>query len=105
MRRTCGPLLAAFDVHPRVAMRILRHSKIAITMQIYTDASDDITREALRKLGEQLDGQSLLHSPAARRSKRPAPRSEPVFDLVELRGHEPLAPSMRTESGPPGYQR
>jgi integrase len=61
MHRTCGPLLAAFDVHPRVAMRILRHSKIAITMEIYTDASDDIAREALRKLGEQLDGQSLLH--------------------------------------------
>src|SRR4029077_6343195 len=31
-RRTCGSLPAAFDVHLRVAMRILRHSKIAITM-------------------------------------------------------------------------
>jgi integrase len=26
----------ALDVHPRVAMRILGHSKIAITMEIYT---------------------------------------------------------------------
>jgi integrase len=56
MRRTCGSLLAALDVHPRVAMRILRHSKIAITMEIYTEVPDDITREALRRLGEQLDG-------------------------------------------------
>ena len=30
-RKTCGSLLAALDVHPRVAMRILRHSKINIT--------------------------------------------------------------------------
>jgi len=37
-RRTCGSLLAALDVHPRVAMQILRHSKIAITMEIYTMA-------------------------------------------------------------------
>lgn len=37
MRRTCGSLLAALDVHPRVAMRILRHSKIAITMEVYTE--------------------------------------------------------------------
>jgi integrase len=55
MRHTCGSLLAALDVHPRVAMRILRHSKIAITMEIYTEVPDDRTREALRRLGEQLD--------------------------------------------------
>ncbi len=56
MRRTCASLLAALDVHPRVAMRILRHSKIAVTMEIYTEVPDDLTREALRRLGEQLDG-------------------------------------------------
>ncbi len=56
MRRTCASLLAALDVHPRVAMRILRHSKIAVTMEIYTEVPDDMTREALRRLGEQLDG-------------------------------------------------
>jgi len=33
-RKTCGSLLAAPDVHPRVAMQILRHSKIAVTMEI-----------------------------------------------------------------------
>src|SRR5215469_4319484 len=52
MRRTCASLLSALDVHPRVAMRILRHSKIAVTMEIYTEVPDDITREALRRLGE-----------------------------------------------------
>jgi len=31
-RKTCGSLLAAFDVHPRVAMQILRLRKIAVTM-------------------------------------------------------------------------
>jgi hypothetical protein len=37
-------------------MRILRHSNIAVTMEIYTEVPDAITREALRRLGEQLDG-------------------------------------------------
>jgi len=46
--------LAALDVHPRVAMQILRHSKIAITMEIYTEVVSSATREALRKLGDQL---------------------------------------------------
>ena len=32
-RKTCGSLLAALDVHPRVAVQILRHSKIAVTME------------------------------------------------------------------------
>ena len=54
-RRTCGSLLAALDVHPRVAMQILRHSKIAITMEIYTEVPDARTRDALRRLGDQLN--------------------------------------------------
>jgi integrase len=53
-RKTCASLLAALDVHPRIAMRILRHSKIAITVEVYTEAPSDATREALRKLGDLL---------------------------------------------------
>ncbi len=53
-RKTCASLLAALDVHPRVAMRILRHSKIAVTMEIYTEAPSEATRDALRKLSDWL---------------------------------------------------
>jgi len=31
-------------------MRILRHSKVAVTMEIYTEAPSDATRDALREL-------------------------------------------------------
>jgi len=54
-RRTCGSLLAALDVHPRVAMQVLRHSKIAVTMEIYTGVPSAATRDALKKLGRWLD--------------------------------------------------
>ena len=53
-RRTCGSLLAALDVHPRVAMAILRHSRVALTMEIYTQVPDEATRAALRRLSDQL---------------------------------------------------
>jgi integrase len=53
-RKTCATLLAALDVHPRIAMRILRHSKIAVTMEIYTEAPSEATRDALRKLSDWL---------------------------------------------------
>jgi integrase len=53
-RKTCGSLLVALDVHPRVAMQILRHSRIAITMEIYTEVPSTATREALRRLGQRL---------------------------------------------------
>jgi hypothetical protein len=36
-------------------MAILRHSKIALTMEIYTQVPDKVTRDALRRLGDQLD--------------------------------------------------
>ncbi|MFD5111149.1 tyrosine-type recombinase/integrase [Streptomyces sp. NPDC058391] len=50
---TCGSLLAALDVHPRIAMQILRHSKIAVTMEVYTH----ILSEATRRLGKHLGTQ------------------------------------------------
>ena len=53
-RRTCASLLVALDVHPRVAMAILRHSKIAVTMDIYSQVSSASTRAALKRLGSQL---------------------------------------------------
>ena len=53
-RRTCASLLVALDVHPRVAMQILRHSQIGVTMNVYSEVSSEETREALRRLGERL---------------------------------------------------
>jgi len=40
--------------HPRVAMQILRHSQIAVTMDIYSQVASASTREALSKLGSRL---------------------------------------------------
>lgn len=55
-RKACASLLVALDVHPRVAMAILRHSQIAVTMDIYSQVASASTTEALRRLSEQLDG-------------------------------------------------
>jgi integrase len=55
-RRSCGTLLADLDVHPRVAMQILRHAQFSPTMEIYALASSAATRDALKRLGESLDG-------------------------------------------------
>jgi len=54
-RRTCGSLLADLDMHPRVAMQILRRARFSITMEIYTRVSSDRTRDALKRLSESLD--------------------------------------------------
>ena len=54
-------------------MRILRHSKIAVTMEIYTEAPSDATRDALRKLSDWLT-LLLLPFAAAGRSKEAGPK-------------------------------
>jgi hypothetical protein len=54
-RHTCASLLAALDVHPRVAMRILRHSQISVTMNVYTQIPSPETRKALDRLNASLD--------------------------------------------------
>ena len=55
-RRTCASLLVAMDVHPRVVMQILRHSQIAVTMNVYSEVTSNETREALKRLGKELEG-------------------------------------------------
>ena len=55
-RRTCAPLLAALDVRPEAATRILRHARIAMPTEACALALDEITRAALRNLGASLDG-------------------------------------------------
>ncbi|PWR17088.1 site-specific integrase [Micromonospora sicca] len=53
-RRTCATLLADLDVHPRVAMQVLRHARFSVNMEIYTQVSSKATREALKRLGDSL---------------------------------------------------
>ncbi len=55
-RRTCATLLVDLDVHPRQVMQILRHAQIAVTMEIYAQASSKATRSALKRLGDSLSG-------------------------------------------------
>lgn len=54
-RKTCASLLVTLDVHPRVAMQVLMHSQISVTMNIYSEVSSDATRRALKRLGKRLD--------------------------------------------------
>jgi integrase len=42
-RRTCASLLVALNEHPRVAIQILRHSQIAVTMQVYGEVPSEAT--------------------------------------------------------------
>lgn len=55
-RHTCSSLLVALKVHPKVAQRILRHSQIAMTMEVYAEASEDEVRDAISKLSEAMGG-------------------------------------------------
>ncbi|MFJ8586199.1 tyrosine recombinase XerC [Streptomyces sp. NPDC093595] len=55
-RHTVAALLVVLGVHPKVAQRILRHSQIAMTMEVYAEASDADLRDALGKLSEAMGG-------------------------------------------------
>ncbi|MFE1253421.1 site-specific integrase [Streptomyces fungicidicus] len=55
-RHTCSSLLVALKVHPKVAQRILRHSQIAMTMEVYAEASEEEVRAAIGQLSDAMDG-------------------------------------------------
>lgn len=68
--------LVALDVHPRVAMQILRHSQIAATTNIYSEVSSEETRKALKRLGgtavSSLGGQPVRPGKSGRQASRSA---------------------------------
>jgi integrase len=51
-RHACSSLLVALKVHPKVARRILRHSQIAMTMEVYAEASEEEVRSVRSALGK-----------------------------------------------------
>jgi integrase len=53
-RLVCASLLVELEVHPRVAMQVLRHSRIGVTMDIYSQVAAVGTRDALSRLGSLL---------------------------------------------------
>ena len=71
-RRTCAALLVDLDIHPRVVMQVLRHAKFSITMEIYSKVTSAQTRDALKRLGDSIDGQLLLYFAAVRDEIGPA---------------------------------
>lgn len=50
LRHTCGTWLAAAGVHPKIAMEIMRHSDISLTMNIYTHSLTGQQNEAVLSL-------------------------------------------------------
>lgn len=52
-RRTCATLLRDLNVYPRVAQQIVRHAQVSITREIYTEVTDEATRDALRRLARR----------------------------------------------------
>jgi integrase len=52
-RRTCATLLVDLDVHLREVIQILRHAQIAVTMEIYVQASSRARRSAFEAVGGQ----------------------------------------------------
>ncbi|MEU7280763.1 tyrosine-type recombinase/integrase [Streptomyces sp. NPDC045431] len=58
LRKSCGTLLVHLGVHPRIIKAVLRHSRIATTLDIYAEALDPDVVEAVAQLDR------LLRQPA-----------------------------------------
>ncbi|MFJ2636458.1 tyrosine-type recombinase/integrase [Streptomyces sp. NPDC087422] len=50
LRKSCGTLLVHLKAHPRIVKAILRHSRIATTLDIYAEALDPDVIEAVSRL-------------------------------------------------------
>jgi integrase len=54
LRHGCGTLLISLGVKPKLVQTILRHSRLATTMDLYVHAYDEDLREAVRTLDRAL---------------------------------------------------
>ncbi|WP_229691611.1 tyrosine-type recombinase/integrase [Sphaerisporangium melleum] len=52
LRHTAASLLKKLGVAPRDAMEILGHSRISVTMEIYTHGDEESRESAIRKVND-----------------------------------------------------
>ena len=100
MRHTCATLMAVLDVHPRVAMRTLRHAQIDVTMNVYTEVSHAKTLKALKAARQTARGVGRCRTVLLHGIEKATPRRGrwPV-SWVGVAGFEPAASSSRTKPG------
>jgi integrase len=55
-RHTAGTLLMALNVHPKIVQSVLGHSKVSVTLDLYSHASAELNRPAMEQLGALLEG-------------------------------------------------
>jgi integrase len=65
-RHGCASVLVELEVHPRVAMQVLRHSRIGVTMDIYSQVAAAGTRDALSRLGSSRPSEAVVASHTVR---------------------------------------
>jgi integrase len=56
LRHTATTLLVRQGIHPRVAMEILGHSQISVTMDVYAHVMGDSVRDAFSSIEDALGG-------------------------------------------------
>ena len=95
MSLTVRPTAYTARANASASMQILRHSQIVITMEIYSEVPSAKIRSALKRLGSKLDGERCTSVLCGNKIGRLDDRNRPLT-WVELRGFEPLTPSMRT---------
>ena len=88
-RHTAATLLLSEGVHPRVVMELLGHSQMRTTMDIYSRVMPALAREAADRKGEV-----LLGPLATSRKLLVKQRALALRNWVELRGLEPLTPTL-----------
>jgi hypothetical protein len=90
----------ALDVHPCVAVRILRHAQIDVTNNVYTEVCDAKTLQALKSARRAAWLVASLYLAAVRAGKGHLRRSQVACELVGVAGFEPAASSSRMGLAP-----
>jgi integrase len=84
LRHTCGSLLAASGVHPKVAQQIMRHSSIDLTMSRYSHVFKGQEADAVAALPDLSQP-----SQAARQTQATGTDNNPGFHLAKIPAKTP----------------
>ena len=96
-RHTAATLLLSENVHPRVVMELLGHSQMRTTMDIYNHVMPALAARpptAWARCCSQVEPGQLQPRLQPRTAQAALPRENGLIRRVELRGLEPLTPTL-----------
>ena len=94
LRHTCASLLLQAGEHPKIVQELLGHSKISITMDLYSHSIPSMQKETAKKMDSIFQEKRSLYLVNSRKSSQGIRQNETTFQIENMSKNMSKSPAV-----------